>query len=770
MPHAGQKTSYGFIFDLSINSSLIKGLFMKVKIYSSLFILFSFLSFSMMAQSVNVGKETMNALRIDKSFKINGKMDSPLWANAKPVELKYEVQPGDNTPAPQKTLVRAMYDDKFIYFGFQCFDTHPEQIRANISDRDNLFQDDYVIVLLDTYGDYQRAYELAVNPFGIKGDLMRTSNNEDESFDMIWYAEAARNDNGWTAEMAIPFSSLNFPDKEDQSWVLEVVRTLPRASRTQISWTKIDRNIPALMPQAGLLVGLKNIQSEGKVELLPYLMGQKSGYMNDYNNPNSGIKFDPVIGRFGGGVKYSPTADITIDAVINPDFSQIESDAAQISVNTTFALNYDEKRPFFLTGRELLPNQQYYSRSINDPLYAGRIIGKTGGLTFLYMGALDRNTVFVVPGEDMSSTVASPLQSVANIGRARYDFGDENYIGGMLFTRNMEGGHNYVLGMDWNYKFWTNWYFGGSVYFSQTKELNDTTLFSSNRMFSNTGYNAGFNGEEYTGAGASISLNHSERSYNFKLSYSDFSPTYQTYDGLFTRTANRNIGLTQSYILYPENSFFDKISFSLMTSTRFNYAGVNKEKFVSPGINLQLKGQTNVSVSYFVVNDENFFGVDLTGVRRVQINLSSSPVKEFNFSAGAQIGRFIYRSSSPTIGTGHNIEASLQFKPTSQLDISFSYSRAQLRNMATDDLYYDGNIYRAVAIYQFTSEILFRTIVQYNTFGETFQLYPLFSYKMNAFTTFFAGATSNYLDYKGEFGFRNTDQQYFVKLQYLIGV
>jgi hypothetical protein len=722
-------------------------------------------------QSTVTNKPVMNAVKIDKPIELTGKLDNPIWAIASPVEINYEVTPGDNTPAPQRTVVRALYDDKYLYFGFQCFDTNPEQIRANITERDNMFQDDYVIVCIDTYGDFQRYYELAVNPFGIKGDLMASSGgNEDGSFDMMWEAAASKNESGWTAVMAIPFSSLNFSSADEQTWVLGIIRTIPRESRTQVSWTRMDRNIPGLITQAGLLKGLKNIKSGGGIELLPYIMGQKSGFINDFNNPNAGIQYDPIMGRFGGGIKYSPSPNFTLDAVINPDFSQIESDADQISVNTTFALQYDEKRPFFLARRELLQTPMYYSRSINDPLYAGRITGKSGSLTYLYMGAYDRNTVFVIPGEESSSTIPTSMKSFANIGRARYDFGDENYIGGMIFTRNMEGGANYLFGLDWKHKFWTNWSFAGEVFLSQTNELNNTELFGSQRKFGNTGYTAAFDGESYSGSGIHLSLSHDQRSVGFGITYNDFSPTFQTYNGAFTQVGYRQLYLSQYYTLYQVNSFIDRAQLNLSSNISFNREGARKELYIQPGLFFMLKGQTQVNVSYNLVNEERFFNKDLKEVTRILFNVNSRPLREISIYLNGEIGNFIYRSSNPVVGEGHNLSATLQLKPTSQLDISLSFTRANLHSKETDQIFFDGDIYRGVAIYQFSSEMLFRTILQYNSFDKIFQLYPLFSYKLNPFTTFFAGATSNYFNYEGEFGFKNIDQQYFIKLQYLLGI
>ncbi len=743
---------------------------MRAKLTSlSILILILFTSSKSFCQAeTNIMKPALPVLKIEGGIELTGKLDNPIWAKANSIELKYEITPKDNTPAPQRTIVKALYDDKYIYFGFECFDTNPEEIRANISDRDKMYQDDWVFVALDTYGDFQRSYEFCVNPYGIMGDLLATNNSEDASVDWIWHAAASRNENGWTAEMKIPFSSLHFPNAEMQNFKANILRTLPRSSRIQVSWMPVDRNIPGFMNQAGDLIGITNIQSGSSVELLPYAIGQQTGSRSIIGNPHSDFKYDSFQGRVGGGIKYSPSPNFSLDAVINPDFSQIETDAAQISVNTTYALNYSEKRPFFLIGRELLQNSMYYSRSINNPLAASRIIGKSGGLSYLYMNAYDRNTVFVVPGEERSNTVATDLKSVVNIGRLRYDLGNESYIGGMILTKNLSGANNYVFGFDWNYRFWSNWDFRGQGYASKTKELDDTNLFNSSRKFSNSGYDAAFNGEEYWGTGINMFVSHSARNYNFHLGYNDFSPTYQTYNGLFSSNGKRQISMGHMAVFYPENSFINNAEIGFSSYLMFNYEGIKKEQVIEPYLFTSLKGPINLRVSYLLVNDEQFAGKYFDGINRARINLSSNPINQLSFSAFAEVGEFIYRSSSPRMGKGHNFSANVTLKPTSQFNISLSYTRAGLSDRETGQLYYDGNIYRGVAIYQFTPQMLFRTILQYDSFAQSFQFYPLFSYKLSAFTTFYAGATSDYIDYKGDVGFSNTNQQYFIKFQYLI--
>lgn len=715
-------------------------------------------------------KPEFNITKIDKPIKINGKMDNMLWLKAEPIEIAYEFVPKDNELAKERTIVKALYDDEYLYFGFKCYDSHPEKIRANLSERDKIFSDDYVILIIDTYGDAQKGYEIAVNPLGIQGDLLATFNNEDINFNMIYYTAAEKNDSGWTAEMAIPFSSLSFDDVEEPVWGFNAVRTIPRESRTQNSWVPIDKNIPGFMTQSGILKGLKNLTSSSYVELLPYVIGQNTGNISDYDNPSSEFKYNSIEGRIGGGIKYSPNSNLAFEAVLNPDFSQIEADADQISVNTTFALFYEEKRPFFLTGNELLQQPIYYSRSINNPLAASRIVGKSGKLSYLYLGAYDRNTVFVVPGEEESSTVSTNKKSFANIGRLRYDFGDEDFIGAKILTRNLNDGHNYVGGIDWNFKFWSNWIFEGQAYLSQTNEITDSSFIESERIFGTTKYTAKLDGEKYSGNVVHLFLSRSEKSFYFNIESNHINPTFQTYNGLLNVSAFREQKLYNSYRIYPDSSFFDRIDINLISHIQHSYNGILREYNITPAINLNMKGQTYFYAQYNLLKNEMYKNEMFKEVRSAYFELNTRPEKEISISTYGSIGKFIYRSDDPTIGVGHNLGASLTLKPTSNLNISFYYDRARLSDKNSDKLFYDGNIYRGVAIYQFTAEAFLRTIFQYNSFNKTFRFYPLFSYQIGAFTTFYAGATSNYTNYKQDFGIVNTDQQYFIKLQYLVSM
>ena len=299
-------------------------------------------------------KPSLPAVKINGNINLSGKMDDPLWLQAMPVELNYEIMPGENQPAKQKTVAMVLYNDDYLYFGFRCYDSLPSAIRANLSDRDKMFNDDFVVVSIDTYNNYQKGLEFAVNPYGIQGDLlMMGSGNEDPSYDMVWHSEASVDDEGWTAEMAIPFSVFSFNSAATQDWTITLCRSMPRDSRYLLSWTMNDRNNPSWLGQGGLLKGLEGVKPGKSLSLLPYIMMEQKGERSEVSDPESPMDQSKVTARVGGGITYSPGPNTIINAVINPDFSQIESDAGQISVNSTFALYYPERRPFFMSGMVL---------------------------------------------------------------------------------------------------------------------------------------------------------------------------------------------------------------------------------------------------------------------------------------------------------------------------------------------------------------------------------------------------------------------------------
>jgi hypothetical protein len=486
-------------------------------------------------------------------------------------------------------------------------------------------------------------------------------------------------------------------------------------------------------------------------------------------DPASSFTNEKVKGRAGVGVRYAPNPALSFQVVANPDFSQVESDATQISVNTTFAIFYPEKRPFFLDGAELYTTQirDFYSRMINNPLWAAKVIQKSQHTTVTYLAAEDRNTPFIVAGEEGSAFVGSSLRSFSNILRARYDFGTQSYLGVIGTARTLSGGHNATGGLDWNLLFGENNTFLGQVLLSHTREVNDTSIYSDTDHYGGDGPSKGFDGEAFGGLGVYTQFRHDARDYSYQIMYEDFSPTFQAQNGFVTGNDLRMIMFEHGYTLYPTNSIVTQANFSMHGALHFNRDGARKERWAMAGLWLQMKSQTTVEVEYLFYNEELFKNVRFWKMNRTQVQVNSSPSSVVTLSANCQVGQFIHRADIPTLGTGHLLSTTFVLKPTSRLEVDLSYARSRLSDAETEELFFDGYIARATGIYQFTEGLFLRLIGQYDEFARTFQVDPLVSFKLNPFTIFYAGSTTTLTDFGEEFGIRQTGRQYFLKLQYL---
>jgi hypothetical protein len=742
--------------------------------------LFFFLTvtFDVMAQ----GTRSVQAVRVDGTFTVDGKLDEASWSQALAFDAPLEIDPRENLPALQRTEIRLLYTEDALLVSFVCHDTNMSELRAHLSNRDRMFQDDHIILILDTYGDSQKAYEFFVNPLNVQGDALRANDNEDDSYEMVWQSAASIGPTSWTVEMEIPFKSLRFPDQRRQNWKILAGRNYPRITRAVYSASPIDRNDPCLTCQGMPLLGIEGIEPGLATELLPYVGASQAGALRDTEDPASPFEQGKIKARTGIGIKVSPTPDATIEAVVNPDFSQIESDAAQISVNTTFNLFYPERRPFFLEGSDLFRAngngfggpalQLFYSRTINDPIVATKVIGKAGALSYGAIAAADRNTSLFVPGEEQSDLVGTGMSSLASVARIRYDFGDQSYVGGVLSHRSIRrDASNVVGGADFNYRWDQNHSIRGALYLSRTDELSDTSLFDDARSFSSTGHTAAFDGETYGGLAARLELSRSTREMSASVTFEDISPTFQAQNGFITRTDHRTISFAAGYTVYPdEGSRLTRWGVNGFTGMQFNYLGQRKERFLFVNSFANFKGQINLSVGLLALNQERFRGFYFPRIPRFNVNVNGNPNNSFSFGVSVEAGNYIYRDGDPPeLGYGHNAALDATMKVTERLRVATSYNRARLSSDATGELFYEGNIYRATGYYYFNTEAIMRVIMQYDTFSKGLNTYPLFSYRLNAFTVFYAGATrdlTNFTDRPA--GWTTTQTQYFLKLQYLI--
>ncbi|MGM0546202.1 MAG: sugar-binding protein [Bacteroidota bacterium] len=719
--------------------------------------------------------EQVSPHAIDEDFDISADLSHPAWRQAEPVYIEYQVEPNDNLPAWVTTEVKVLYSDQNLYIAFKSEDPNPKNIRANISDRDNGFDDDYVGVLIDPFNNNQQAYQLFINPLGVQMDGMRTGNSEDMNFDMLWYSEGKITDSGYQGVMKIPFKSLSFPDRDIHNWSIQFIRNYPRSNRYQFAWNEVDLDNSCLICQNGRMVGMKNLESSRTVEFLPYGMSYQSSRINDAGDPNSGLDHGRIDGRLGGSVMYEPTSTTSLNAVFNPDFSQVETDADQIAANETFALQYSEKRPFFMKGSDLFATDEdlFYSRMINRPLAAGKATHQSQDYSIAFLTAFDRDAAFIVPGRYGSSQVQSDMEAYNNVLRGKYNFGSESYIGGLITTRNQQDGHNYVGSVDWNFLLTDNYYFSGQAAYTNTQEIDDLALYDDRRTFGQGSYDAAFNGEQFGGTLLSTEFSRQAKFYDFSLGYTSYSPTFQTQNGFINQVDQRKFDASQSVTYYPGWDWLSNGSVSTSGSWRYDFSGQFQERYIFIRWSNNLGGQTNISINYLPLNDERFRGRFFTKMNRLMIDVSTDPMNELTLSGHIDFGKYVNREENPTLGKGYNISADATLKPTSRLEMELSYNYSTLSAANADEHYFSGDIYRLKSNYNFSKKLFARLITQYNSFNDQLQIYPLLYYKANPFTKFYIGMTDNLNHYdrsgpNGYTGFKETDRQFFVKFQYLI--
>jgi Domain of unknown function (DUF5916) len=717
---------------------------------------------------------------------IDGVLDEAVWKDAAIADNFTEISPGDNVKPEVETVVKIFYDDDNIYFGYTCYETDMSSIRASLSDRDKMYGDDWVGPFINTYGDLKQAFEAYVNPKGIQGDLLWTRDNEDSNFDIIYESEAKIYNDKWTAEIKIPFKSLRFPDKNEQVWRIHLLRNRPRGSRQEIYWASVSRDDPNFLGQSGFLKGIKNVKRGTDIQILPYLLGTQNSSLDDQYNPDSKFTYHGLEGAVGFGAKYGLSSTLTLDATVNPDFSQVEADAPQININSPFALFYPEKRPFFLEGIDEFsaPINVAYTRSINNPIAAVKLTGKAKKLNIGFISAYDEDTPFIVPLTFRSFFLASNKNSLSNILRLKYDAGGEDYIGAIISDREESAdssqafnfsGYNRNIGIDGKISFASNYYFTFQILQNNTKEFNDTNFYYDDLKyyrFDNNKYTALYDGESYSGTNIYASFNRNARGWNFYTEYFYQPATVRRDNGFIRKDNIQYLFMQQDYNFYPKNSVFRRIDPRVNFELDYDMDGRILNQFLEANLINDWSNGLWTSIGYTIINNEQYDDTYLKNVNRWHISLEANNLSRiltggFSYEGGKYVVTFEYPSY---VGFGHNFSLYGTLKPLDRFrnDIDFSYS--ELAKNRGGELLYAGYVLSDKLSYQFNKNFFLRVLVQYDLFSRVFNINPLLSYKWNPYTILFIGASQNINQLTNAAGFSNyveTDRQIFMKFQYL---
>jgi hypothetical protein len=400
----------------------------------------------------------MQVPRAASPVRVDAVLDEPAWRQALTLTLAYEVSPGDNVPPPVRTEVLLAYDERHLYVGFRAHDPEPAAIRAHLTDRDKPYRNDYVGVIFDTFNDQRRGYEFFANPLGVQMDMLRSEvgsgdddDEEDPSWDAIWDSAGRITAEGYTVEMAIPLSSLRFPEGDgEQTWGFTAVRSYPRTVRHRILLNPVDRDRNCFACQFLKIGGLRGLEAGHDVELDPTLTAQRDDALRDEEDLSSGLEQGSFDVEAGLSARWGVTPNLSLNGTLNPDFSQVEADVAQLDVNTRFALFYPEKRPFFLEGADYFssPLRVVHTRSIADPSWGVKLSGKPGSQAIGVFAARDRTTNLLLPGNQDSEGTTLDQEATAGVVRYRRDIGEASTIGVLATAREGDGYSNRVAGLD----------------------------------------------------------------------------------------------------------------------------------------------------------------------------------------------------------------------------------------------------------------------------------------------------------------------------------
>ena len=735
----------------------------------------------------------------DAVVHLDGVLDEDVWRQAALLTGFSQYRPVDSRPAEDSTQVLVFYAPDAIYFGIRAFEKHGNVVRATLADRDNIGADDNIQILLDTFNDRRRALLFAVNPLGAQQDGVRSEGiagaagggNAGGRFDgvvdlnpdYVYESQGRVTPTGFEVEVRIPFKSLRYQGAAIQDWGIQIVRVTQHTAYED-TWTPVVRANASFLIQSGKLKGLTGMRRGLVMDLSPEFTSRVDGAP-----AASAYRYGVVDPQLGANLRWGVTQNLSMTGTVNPDFSQVEADVGQVTVNERFAVFFPEKRPFFLEGLEQFdtPNALIYTRRISAPVGGAKLTGKVGGTGVAYIGAIDDNT--------LSATGEHPI---VNLLRLRRDLGTSSTVG-LAYTDRIEGvASNRVLGVDARMIWLKRWFTSVQVAGSWTHDTVGSGL-RTGTLWDATLY-------DFTG-----------RSYGNHGEFVGFSRDFAAQSGFVNRVNVVQGRIFNRFTRYGQpGALLENATTYILIQPTWRYQDfLNLRSTLEGNITQQL--QLNIRGGWFVSalwsnSHQRFDPPDYTGY---QVDAAGTPVPFaaphglYNLWGGIaalstpnralKMDLSIGRTSGPIFaeaseGRALNLFLALAWKPTSSLRFEGQWPHQIITRAADGSWFSTANIPRLKVEYQLTRDIFFRYVGQYfaqvrdtlrdprtgdqlivngNPQGRStnteFRNDFLFSYRPTPGTVFFFGYGSS-LSEPDPFSFRRlsrTGDGFFLKASYL---
>ena len=746
--------------------------------------------------------------RFDADVVIDGDLADSVWARAALLTGFSQYAPNDGVPAADSTQVLVWYSATAIYFGIRAYERHGRPT-ATLADRDQIFGDDNVQILLGTFHDGKKALMFAVNPLGVQGDgaLVEGANvsasgfiggavigreQPDLSPDYVFQSRGRITDWGYEVEVRIPFKSLRYQSHQPQDWSINIVRQV-KHSGFEDSWFPAKRANATFVGQSGNLIGLTGMHRGLVMDINPEgtakatgAPGSTGGYSYDMGNP-----------QIGGNVRWGVSDNLNLNGTIKPDFSQVESDAGQLAFDPRLALFFPEKRPFFLEGSELfqVPQNLIYTRRIVQPVAAVKLTGNAAGTDIGVLSAVDQKFA-------SASGADNPIFTIV---RGQRSFGHGSRFG-FAYTDRIDGSdYNRVAEVD------------GRLVFKD--------IYGLNLQFAGSRTRTG--GVTTTAPLWLTQFTIQHRVWGLRSLFAGISDQFHTASGFLGRTGIVHAYADPSWTTYGKTgSLLQRFTGDIIIDGIWQYPNfihgrhVQDKKLHFNG-NATLRGGWNVGAGYFVES----FGYDsaLYATYRLEVPRSGGGLDTIPFVGQPTIinGEWIVQVGTPQwkhfSGSGFYLQGhdenffewasawlrllslDLSYRPTERLRNSLSYFWQQVNRRTDGTLVNVGRVLRGKIEYQISRPLFVRLVGQYlqdktdslrddsrtnapiliaGSSGVTrsqasatnlFHVDALLSYQPVPGTVVFAGYGSNMLD-EDAFRFRGltrTGDAVFVKLSYL---
>jgi hypothetical protein len=703
---------------------------------------------------------THHVPQVEGNLNLDGRLTEPLWQEAVSFELKYEIAPGENIPALVRTVVYFAHTKTHLLAAARAYDPDPSQIRANYKDHDDFSGDDWCALILDTFNDNRRMFDFFVNPLGIQGDSIESSQGGGGSWDAIWDAGGRIDDEGYVVEYSIPFSSLRFQRTDgEQVWGIDVVRSYPRSVDHRLTLFPRDRDNNCYMCQSDSLVGFAGVTPGNNIEITPTVSAVGTTYKT--NPETTDESYEP-----GVTASWGFTPNMTASATINPDFSQVEADAPQLEINNQFALYYPESRPFFVEDAEFFSTslRTVYTRSLADPQWGVKVAGKEGRQAVGAFVVRDDITNLIFPAAESTGMTSLDRRATGAVARYRRDIGSSSTLGVLMTDREGEGGYfNRLGGID------------GNVRLTQRDQISFQAVRSQTRYDDQIATDFAQPEGSFEGGAEEMLYLHDTRNLDLYLLYRRMDTDFRADLGFIPQVGFYQLegGGDYAWLNSPDH-WWNYLSVNMgyeineklgggptlhrMFNTWLNYGGL-QQSWIS----------TRLTFGDRHYNGRNF------DVRFYDIQSGISPTGRLTLGLRAVLGE--------TVDYAHTRTADrIRLQPTASVKLGrhFQASLSHIYEKLEVDpgRLYTANVSEARLVYQFNRRAFVRLILQRADYDRNAAVYTaggsdeeslmsqvLLSYKLNPRTVMFLGYSDNYYGVDGVDP-EQTDQTVFAKIGY----